>query len=182
MTDLIIPEIETLLHEPARLRLLALTLPTLRISACGLYASLAVTQEMLDAPNVTVVMVGGTLRRDTASLVGPDGLGVLGKYNIQKGFFGAHGISLLEGLTDVSAEEADVKRPLVAACRQVVAVQNNLLNLGNATGHPSRIMDGSFAEGEAVPSVRQVASDYQINHLTVGKAYQELVDAVSAMS
>ena len=40
-----------------------------------------------------------------------------------------------------------------------------------------RIMDGSFAEGEAVPSVRQVAMDYQINHLTVGKAYQELVDA-----
>jgi DNA-binding transcriptional regulator YhcF (GntR family) len=40
-----------------------------------------------------------------------------------------------------------------------------------------RIMDGTFAEGEAVPSVRQVAADYQINHLTVGKAYQELVDA-----
>jgi GntR family transcriptional regulator len=40
-----------------------------------------------------------------------------------------------------------------------------------------RIMDGTFVEGEAVPSVRQVAADYQINHLTVGKAYQELVDA-----
>ena len=39
-----------------------------------------------------------------------------------------------------------------------------------------RIVDGSFVEGEAVPSVRQVASDYHINHLTVGKAYQELVD------
>ena len=39
-----------------------------------------------------------------------------------------------------------------------------------------RIMDGSFSEGEAVPSVRQVAADYQINHLTVGKAYQELVE------
>lgn len=39
-----------------------------------------------------------------------------------------------------------------------------------------RIMDGSFVEGEAIPSVRQVAADYQINHLTVGKAYQELVD------
>jgi len=38
-------------------------------------------------------------------------------------------------------------------------------------------MDGSFAEGKAIPSVRQVASDYQINHLTVGKAYQALVDA-----
>jgi len=40
-----------------------------------------------------------------------------------------------------------------------------------------RIMDGTFMEGEAVPSVRQVATDYQINHLTVGKAYQELADA-----
>jgi len=40
-----------------------------------------------------------------------------------------------------------------------------------------RIMDGTFPEGDAVPSVRQVAADYQINHLTVGKAYQELVDA-----
>jgi GntR family transcriptional regulator len=39
-----------------------------------------------------------------------------------------------------------------------------------------RIMDGSFAEGDAVPSVRQVASDYKINHLTVAKAYQELVE------
>ena len=39
-----------------------------------------------------------------------------------------------------------------------------------------RVLDGTFAEGEAVPSVRQVASDYNINHLTVAKAYQELVD------
>ncbi len=35
---------------------------------------------------------------------------------------------------------------------------------------------GTFREGDALPSVRQVASDYQINHLTVSKAYQELVD------
>ena len=84
--------------------------------------SLAVTQEMLDAPGVTVVSAGGTLRRDTASLVGTDGLELLHKYNIQKGFFGAHGLSILEGLTDVSAEEAQVKRPLVAMCRRVIAV------------------------------------------------------------
>jgi GntR family transcriptional regulator len=38
------------------------------------------------------------------------------------------------------------------------------------------IIDSEVLEGEAVPSVRQVASDYQINPLTVSKAYQELVD------
>ncbi|MDH5433596.1 MAG: GntR family transcriptional regulator [Gammaproteobacteria bacterium] len=39
------------------------------------------------------------------------------------------------------------------------------------------IIDGQIGEGEAVPSVRQVSSDYQINPLTVSKAYQELVDS-----
>jgi len=38
------------------------------------------------------------------------------------------------------------------------------------------ILDGTYAEGEALPSVRQVSSDLRINHLTVSKAYQELVD------
>src|SRR5690606_698645 len=38
------------------------------------------------------------------------------------------------------------------------------------------ILKGAITEGEAIPSVRQVASDYEINHLTVAKAYQELVD------
>ncbi|MFO1388391.1 GntR family transcriptional regulator [Cellvibrio sp.] len=40
----------------------------------------------------------------------------------------------------------------------------------------SLMLEGVFKEGDALPSVRQVASDYQINHLTVSKAYQELVD------
>lgn len=38
------------------------------------------------------------------------------------------------------------------------------------------ILDGELKEGEAVPSVRQVAVDFQINPLTVSKSYQELVD------
>lgn len=37
------------------------------------------------------------------------------------------------------------------------------------------ILEGAFQEGDPIPSVRQLASDYQINHLTVSKAYQELV-------
>ncbi len=38
------------------------------------------------------------------------------------------------------------------------------------------ILDGTYPEGAALPSVRQVSADEQINHLTVAKAYQELVD------
>jgi DeoR/GlpR family transcriptional regulator of sugar metabolism len=83
---------------------------------------LTVAQELLDCPGITVVMPGGVLRRDTASLVGVNGLDTLRKFNVQAGFFGAHGITVAEGLTDVSADEAELKRPLVAMCRQVIAV------------------------------------------------------------
>jgi GntR family transcriptional regulator len=38
------------------------------------------------------------------------------------------------------------------------------------------ILDGTLSEGQPLPSVRQVAVDFQINPLTVSKAYQSLVD------
>ncbi|MET0984514.1 MAG: GntR family transcriptional regulator [Steroidobacteraceae bacterium] len=37
-----------------------------------------------------------------------------------------------------------------------------------------RILDETYPEGEMLPSVRQLASDYEINPLTVAKAYKEL--------
>ena len=40
----------------------------------------------------------------------------------------------------------------------------------------ARILDGSLGEGDALPSVRNVAAEYQLNPLTVLKGYQELVD------
>jgi DeoR/GlpR family transcriptional regulator of sugar metabolism len=84
--------------------------------------SLVVAQSLLDAPGVSVTLTGGTLQRDTISLLGPDGLAILRKYNIKTGFFGAHGLSFPEGLTDVSPGEAEIKRAVVAMCRQVVAL------------------------------------------------------------
>ena len=38
----------------------------------------------------------------------------------------------------------------------------------------SRILDGNIQEGEALPSVRKVAAEYQLNPLTISKAYQML--------
>jgi len=38
------------------------------------------------------------------------------------------------------------------------------------------ILDGTLTEGDALPSVRTVASDFQLNPITVSKSYQTLVD------
>ena len=38
------------------------------------------------------------------------------------------------------------------------------------------ILDGTLAEGEPLPSVRNVASEFQLNPITVSKSYQALVE------
>ena len=38
------------------------------------------------------------------------------------------------------------------------------------------ILDGSLKEGDALPSVRTVAAELQLNPITVSKSYQTLVD------
>ena len=38
------------------------------------------------------------------------------------------------------------------------------------------ILDEVLKTGDALPSVRQVAAEFQLNPITVSKAYQELVD------
>lgn len=124
--------------------------------------SLAIAYEMLSVPGVTVVMPGGTVRRDTASLVGTEGLGMLARFNIEKGFFGAHGLNLPEGLTDVSSAEAEVKRPMVAMCRQVIAVLD-------ATKW-GRVGLASFASPEEIDCV-----------ITDQHAPADLVEAVRAL-
>ena len=38
------------------------------------------------------------------------------------------------------------------------------------------MLDGALEAGDALPPVRQVAAEYQLNPITVSRAYQELVD------
>jgi GntR family transcriptional regulator len=38
------------------------------------------------------------------------------------------------------------------------------------------LLDGALKPGDALPSVRQVAADFQLNPITVSRAYQELAD------
>ena len=84
----------------------------------GLFIAL----EFLDSPGVTVVMPGGSLRPASASLVGNQGACMLDQYNVQKGFFGAGGFTIEEGLTDTNQYEVELKRRMVERSKEVIAV------------------------------------------------------------
>jgi DeoR/GlpR family transcriptional regulator of sugar metabolism len=67
-------------------------------------------------------MPGGTLRVASASLVGNEGSCILERYHVQKGFFGAGGFTLEEGLTDTNQYEVELKRRMAERSKQVIAV------------------------------------------------------------
>jgi DeoR/GlpR family transcriptional regulator of sugar metabolism len=83
---------------------------------------LMVAIELADAPGVTVVMPGGILRGQALSLVSGMGDGGLAQLNVSKGFFSARGLTIEEGLTDTDSYEVTMKRTLMAACKEVIAV------------------------------------------------------------
>lgn len=84
--------------------------------------SLFIALVFLDAPGITVLMPGGFLRRDSVSLVGGEGHDFIKQFNFQKGFFGAKGLTLEEGLTDVNNAEVALKRAWVTHAKQVIAI------------------------------------------------------------
>jgi DeoR/GlpR family transcriptional regulator of sugar metabolism len=83
---------------------------------------LSVAMALINTPGITVLMPGGFLRRDSVSLVHLGSNDFVKQFNLGKGFFGAKGITLEAGLTDVDHAEVAVKRNLVAQVKQVVAV------------------------------------------------------------
>lgn len=84
----------------------------------GLFIAL----EFVESPSVTVVMPGGSLRTASASLVGDQGACILDHYHVQKGFFGAGGFTLEEGLTDTNQYEVELKQRMLQRSKEVIAV------------------------------------------------------------
>jgi DeoR/GlpR family transcriptional regulator of sugar metabolism len=83
---------------------------------------LRIASELAGHPGITVALPGGFVRWEALSVVGPLGGGLLEKVNIQKAFMGAAGFTLETGLSDATDEEAQIKRLIVAAASEVVAL------------------------------------------------------------
>ena len=83
---------------------------------------LLVATALADAPGITVLVTGGTLRLSAMSLVGDLGADVLRTTRINKGFLGARGLSLSRGLMDLNPDEVRIKQEMADACEQVYGI------------------------------------------------------------
>jgi DeoR/GlpR family transcriptional regulator of sugar metabolism len=83
---------------------------------------LRIAFELAGHPGLTVLMLGGRVRWEALSVVGQLGDGLFSRINVQKAFLGAAGFTLESGLSDATDEEAQIKRSMVAAAREVIAI------------------------------------------------------------
>lgn len=80
--------------------------------------SLVIAQNFLDSQHIQVLVPGGRLRRDSISTVGrPEGLPDV---NLNVGFFGTRGISLMSGCTEIDADEVAMKSAMITRCVRTV--------------------------------------------------------------
>ena len=111
---------------------------------------LLIAAALADAPGITVLVTGGTLRLSAMSLVGDLGADVLRTTQISKGFLGARGLSLGRGLMDLNPDEVRIKQVMADACEQVIGI------LDGTKWHRSALL--SFCPAEQVDAIVTDAS------------------------
>lgn len=126
---------------------------------------LSIALEFLESPGVSVVMPGGAFRVASVSLVGDQGADILEHYYVQRGFFGAAGFTLAEGLTDTNQYEAQLKRRMMERSKEVIAIVDSS-KWGQVTFAPlvsidrvDRMITDDAAPPEMVAALRERGVD-----------------------
>jgi DeoR/GlpR family transcriptional regulator of sugar metabolism len=87
--------------------------------------SLTIARRLARLPLVTVVVVGGVLRRSELSLTGEVAVENIARFRVNKGFLGTGGLTLDRGLTNYDQAEAEVRREMMRISQRVIVVADH---------------------------------------------------------
>ncbi|WP_405218641.1 DeoR/GlpR family DNA-binding transcription regulator [Agrococcus sp. Ld7] len=107
--------------------------------------SLRTAMLLMDRSDASVIVPGGTLRRESSGLVSPSTDALVGRGRIDKAFVGVVGLSPERGLLELATDEAVSKQGLVEASNEVHA----LFDSSKTTGFALH----SFASADRVTSL-----------------------------
>ncbi|MFJ7977819.1 DeoR/GlpR family DNA-binding transcription regulator [Peribacillus sp. JNUCC 23] len=78
--------------------------------------------ELNNHSDITVILLGGIVKRGSNSLEGNLGISILSQIHIDAMFTSANGFSIDSGLTDFSVYEVELKKAMVNASNKVIAL------------------------------------------------------------
>jgi DeoR/GlpR family transcriptional regulator of sugar metabolism len=140
------------------------TLQDVTVITNGVHTAL----ELLNLPGVHTILTGGELRATAVSLTGALAAELLGKVHASIGFFGAKGLSIGQGLTDVNLQEVEMKAAMAGVCERVVAVVDHtkLGQVGLATFVPlsnlALVITDDRAEPRMVAELERAGVEVQL--------------------
>ncbi|SHE12653.1 HTH-type transcriptional repressor glcR [Chlamydia abortus] len=105
--------------------------------------------ELHEHPDMTVILLGGIVKRGSYSLEGSLGIQILKQINIDLMFTSANGFSFEAGLTDFSVYEVELKKAMVHAAKKVVALLDH-----------SKINKNSIASFASLDEIDILITDY----------------------
>ncbi len=83
-----------------------------------------IAQEIIDRTKISVVMLGGTLNRNTLSVSGPSAIASLDRINIEMAFMSASAFTLDTGFTVSNIYEAELKRKVISKAKKSVLLMD----------------------------------------------------------
>ncbi len=124
-------------------------------------SSLPVAIELVTKPQVKLIMAGGVLRREGLSTIGHIAEFCFGEINADKLITSAAGLSVEEGITEYSNEDAVIKRAMLDRAREVIVVS-----------HHSKLERVAFASVAPLDVVDVIITDSGVDSQLV-ELYQE---------
>src|SRR6266545_6274157 len=121
----------------------------------GLYTAL----ELNFCEGITTIVVGGTMRRRSSSLVGSLNYNSVQRLRVDIGLFGARGLTARDGLMESEIEEAQLKQQMVSAASLVVGIVDSSKFGGmafSAFALPHEIDRIITDDGAPAPMVREL--------------------------
>ncbi|NOX17648.1 MAG: DeoR/GlpR transcriptional regulator [Chlorobi bacterium] len=124
--------------------------------------ALNIASQLVDYPDIKVIIPGGSLRRTSLSLIGAPAEQSLKNYFCDKLIMGVDGISFEYGITTPNIEEAHINRVMIDIAKEVIVVADS-----------SKFLRRSFALISGINKIHTVVTDKNIPE----EEYQKFINA-----
>ncbi|MFY4775168.1 DeoR/GlpR family DNA-binding transcription regulator [Metabacillus sp. RGM 3146] len=130
---------------------LARTLKEMQIRLTVVTSGINTALELHDHPSITVILLGGIVKKGSYSLEGSLGVNILSQINIDLMFTSANGFSFEAGLSDFSVYEVELKKAMVNASNKIVALLDH-----------TKINKNSIASFASIDQIDTIITDYAL--------------------
>jgi DeoR/GlpR family transcriptional regulator of sugar metabolism len=124
--------------------------------------------ELSDSPGITVHLLGGLLRPHELSLIGPDTIDAIGKFNCDTYVMGVAGVDSTGGVSEYHYDEAKVKEAGMRSAKRIIVAADE-----------SKLGRSALVKVANLADISVLVTDAPLTHPTVKAASKLRIQVIS---